>query len=167
MTETYVYGFNKYPYNLIGPAAIIWHADIPEPNMPQAPAVTRGTKARGKGKGKEKATSADNPQQRTRIVWIRVHPSITDKVHEALRVSTSFALEAVKQAGRITEVEIADLREHFNVFEIMGPKSSQVIKGALKPVLEDKREEFKKVAVILYCQTLLTDDHHQVLECTG
>ena len=144
MTETHVYGFNKYPYGLIGPATIIWHADTLEPNMSQAPAITRGAKARGKGKGKEKAASADNPQQRTRIVWIRVHPSITQNVHEALRVSTSFALEAVKQAGRIAAVEIADLREHFNVFEIMGPKASQVIKGALKPV-DDKREDFKKV----------------------
>lgn len=41
---------------------------------------------------------------------------------------------------------MADLREHFNVFEIMGPKSSQVIKGALRPV-DDQRGEFRKVCL--------------------
>lgn len=42
---------------------------------------------------------------------------------------------------------MADLREQFNVFEIMGPKASQVLKGALKPA-DDKREDFKKVCVL-------------------
>ncbi len=41
---------------------------------------------------------------------------------------------------------MADLREHLNVYEIMGPKASQIIKGALKPV-DDKREDFRKVCV--------------------
>ncbi|TBU44510.1 POP1-domain-containing protein [Dichomitus squalens] len=142
-TETYIYEFNKYPYGLIGPATIMWHADAPGPNGPQAPAIIRGTNAKGKGDGKEKEVPWVDPERRIRIVWIRVHPSITEEVHEALRVSTAFALDAAKQTGRTAEVEIADLREHFNVFEIMGPKASQVIKGALKPV-DDKRDEFKR-----------------------
>ena len=69
---------------------------------------------------------------------------MVEDAHEALRLSTSFALDSTKEAGRVAEVEIADLREHFNIFEIVGPKSSQVIKGALKPV-DDKRADFKKV----------------------
>ena len=100
-----------------------------------------------------------------------MHPSVFHEVYIELRDATSFTLEKVKKSAQDGEpeviVEMADLRKRLNVFEIMGPKSSQVIKGALKHVLEDKREEFRKVAVILYCQTLLTDDHHQVLECTG
>ncbi|KAI1793285.1 POP1-domain-containing protein [Ganoderma leucocontextum] len=139
--DTHIYEYNKYPYNLIGPATIIWHADAPEP---RPPAITRGQNSNGKGKGKDKDTEVvDAQQQRTRMVWVRVHPSITEDVHEVLRISLSFALDVVKQAGRVTEAEMADLREHFNMFEIIGPKASQVIKGALKPV-DDKRGEFKK-----------------------
>ncbi|RPD62234.1 POP1-domain-containing protein [Lentinus tigrinus ALCF2SS1-7] len=139
--ETYIYGYNKYPYNLIGPATVLWHAistDAP-------PVIQRGSgKGKGKGKGKEKETApATDTQQRIRTVWIRVHPSITEEAHDALRLSASFALDGAKQVGRVAAIEMADLREHFNVFEIMGPKSSQVIKGALRPV-DDKREDFKK-----------------------
>lgn len=75
-----------------------------------------------------------------------------------LRTAASFALEAAKQAGipsdKAYEVQIANLREHVNVFEIMGPKSSQVIKGAMKPVAEDTRDEFKNACnnfEDLYC----------------
>ncbi|KAI0714000.1 POP1-domain-containing protein [Cerioporus squamosus] len=139
--ETYIYGYNKYPYNLIGPATVLWHAISAD-----APSVIKRGSGKGKGKsnGKEKETpSTTDAQQRTRVVWIRVHPSITGEVHDALRLSASFALDKAKQIGRIAEVEMADLREHFNVFEIMGPKSSQVIKGALRPV-SDQRGDFKK-----------------------
>ena len=137
--DTYIYDYNKYPYKLIGPAMILWHAYASDSDPMPNPAKT------SKGKGKEKATvSSDESKQRTRVVWLRVHPSVTEQAHEALRVSASFALDSAKQTGRVAEVEIADLREHLNVFEIMGPKSSQVIKGALRPV-DDDRANFKKV----------------------
>ena len=133
-----------------------------------APGSSKGRKRKGKSREKADAVLSSPP---TRLVWIKVHPSVFHEVYIELRDATSFTLEKVKKSAQDGEpeviVEMADLRKRLNVFEIMGPKSSQVIKGALKPVLEDKREEFKKVAVILYCQTLLTDDHHQVLECTG
>lgn len=65
---------------------------------------------------------------------------------------TSYTLEAVKLAAPpndpVVQVEIADLRECLNVFEIMGAKSSQVIKGALRPVADDKRQELKKVSAV-------------------
>ena len=80
-----------------------------------------------------------------------VHPSVFERVFVELRTAASFALEAAKEAARPSdptyEVQVADLREQLNVFEIMGPKSSQVIKGSLKPVVEDSREEFKKVII--------------------
>ncbi|KAI0688915.1 POP1-domain-containing protein [Earliella scabrosa] len=136
--DTYIYDYNKYPYKLIGPAMILWHAYASDSDPMPNPAKT------SKGKGKDKATvSSDESKQRTRVVWVRVHPSVTEQAHEALRVSASFALDSAKQTGRVAEVEIADLREHLNVFEIMGPKSSQVIKGALRPV-DDNRADFKK-----------------------
>ena len=78
------------------------------------------------------------------------HPAVFDEVFSALQTSASVTLDAIRQSSGATiaastEIEIADLREHVNVFEIMGPKSNQVLKGALTPA-EDKREEFKKVS---------------------
>ena len=142
--ETFIYGYNKYPYNLIGPATVLWHAVSAD----GPPAIQRGGdkgKGKSKGKGKEKET-ATNPQQRIRTVWVRVHPSVTEEVHDALRMSASFTLDGAKQTGRVAEVEMADLREQFNVFEVMGPKSSQVIKGALRPVA-DQRADFNQVCL--------------------
>ena len=46
---------------------------------------------------------------------------------------------------RRKKVEVVDLRGKFNIFELMGPKSSQVIKGALTPVPGDDREELNQV----------------------
>ncbi|KAI0631997.1 POP1-domain-containing protein [Trametes polyzona] len=135
--ETYVYAYGAYPHGLIAPATILWQADSanPDPNPVD----------KGKGKGKEKAESSSNtdPGQQTRTVWVRVHPAATAEVHHALRRAASSALDSAKQAGRKVEVDMADLREQFNVFEIMGPQASQVLKGALKPV-DDNREDFKK-----------------------
>jgi ribonuclease P/MRP protein subunit POP1 len=104
-------------------------------------------KKKPKSKGKSKAGPSE-PDVRT--VWIRSHPVAFSEVFSALQLSASVTLDAIKQSSSTTqsprtEVEIADLREQVNVFEIMGPKSSQVLKGALTPVGEDKREEFKKV----------------------
>ena len=154
--ETYLYGYNKYPYNLIGPATVLWHADPSLVASAQPSAISRGKQGKGKGKQKAAAEEQNDPKHRTRVVWVRVHPTVTELAHEAIRLSASFALGAAKQAGRKAEVEIADLREQFNIFDIVGPKSSQVIKGALKPV-DDKREDFKKVASYYYSWFTLTD----------
>jgi len=102
-------------------------------------------KPQNKGKNKAEPSELDG-----RTVWIRSHPAAFSEVFSALQISASVILDAIKQSSSTTqspqtEVEIADLREQVNVFEIMGPKSSQILKGALAPVGEDKREEFKKV----------------------
>lgn len=97
-------------------------------------------------KGKERETP---PAELARTVWVWVHPSVYDAVYVQMRVAASFALEQAQEAkpGRLLpfKLEMADLREQVNVFEIMGPKSSQVIKGALRPLLGDDRAEFKQV----------------------
>ncbi|KAI0373884.1 POP1-domain-containing protein [Pilatotrama ljubarskyi] len=142
--ETHVYGYTTYPHNLIAPATVLWQADAGMPNSSNAPEGS-SSKNKGKGKAKEKAAppASSDPQQRLRVVWIRIHPSVTAEVHRVLRLAASYVLDSAKQAGRVARVEMADLREQFNVFEIMGPKASQVIKGALKPV-DDKRGDFAK-----------------------
>ena len=86
----------------------------------------------------------------TRLVWICFHPSVYQQVHETLAEAAINLLAEIKEATTSEakyDVEIADLRKQLNIFEIMGPKSSQVIKGALRPVMDDKRPEFRKVCM--------------------
>lgn len=73
-----------------------------------------------------------------RTLWIQCHPAPFSTVYAALHTSISDALEQL-QAGSPTSapvegVEMADLRGRVNVFDIVGPRSSQVLHGALHPV---------------------------------
>jgi hypothetical protein len=82
-----------------------------------------------------------------RTVWFICHPSIFESAFRSLIVSSSFAVEAsVSDNKRKHKVEVFDLRGKFNIFELMGPKSSQVIKGTLTPAFDDESEEFSQVS---------------------
>ena len=87
--------------------------------------------------------------ERTRVVWVRCHPLFAKEALVALKKAISLTLEAfnvsTQHKDKSYTVEVTDLRGEFNIFEIMGPKSSQVIKGALSPIPEGRRDEFKKV----------------------
>lgn len=167
--DTHVYKPESYPFDLIAPITIIWKPtprdiglDSTEPQnatTTTTPSVSQNKK-RSKNKGKDKGKDANvgqtyaappsSPDPGARTVWIRSHPGVFDDVFSALQTSASMTLEAIKKSSTAesssAEVEIADLRENVNVFEIMGPKANQVLKGALSPVGEDKREEFGKVS---------------------
>ena len=132
--DTHIYKRGSYPLGLIAPITVLWR---PLPPVRKGQAATTS-------KGKEQP---NEPAESQRTLWIWAHPSVFEEVYGELRTAASFALETFKKMNPSTrcEVEIADLREQLNVFEIMGPKSSQVIKGALRPVPEDTREEFKTV----------------------
>ena len=152
--DTHLYKRDAYPLDLIAPATILWR---PAVNTPQAAPISTNqrisqrAKQRGttRGKGKEKDSLAAQVPEDQRVVWVWVHPSVFEEVFKELRVCVSLVLEKIKIANPSSQnsinVEIADLRQHLNVFEIMGPKSSQVIRGALKPVFEEGRDDFKKV----------------------
>lgn len=119
--EALLYMPNSYPYDLVGPVTIIWRP----------------------------ATSLDSgdPGHSTRTAWFICHPSIFESAFRSLVVSSSFAVEAsVSGNKRKHKVEVLDLRGKFNIFELMGPKSSQVIRGALAPVFHDQSEEFTRVS---------------------
>jgi ribonuclease P/MRP protein subunit POP1 len=127
----------------------------------------RKRKRKGKSKGKEKEReqetqpaqgsnqemhthSSQEDTDNSRIVWIHSHPAAFDNVFSTLQSTASLSIDAIRRGSKEPieeplDVELEDLRGQVNVFEIMGPKSSQVIKGALTPVAEDKRDEFKKV----------------------
>lgn len=111
--RTHIYVPGSYPYDLIGPATIFWRPQIPKP-------VDTIQNEDG-GKESEKRT-----------VWIQIHPSVYDECYAALRASASVVLQQALSSGLEEEnIEIADLRGQLNIFEITGPKSSQVLKGAL------------------------------------
>lgn len=119
---------NSYPYDLIGPVAILWR-----------PTVSRDT---------------DNLVYSPRTVWVICHPSIFESAFRSLTVSSSFAIEGSESPDlRRNKVEIVDLRGKFNIFELMGPKSSQIIKGALNPILDGESEELKQVSPLPYFAT--------------
>lgn len=56
---------------------------------------------------------------------------------------------AQSSSKKEVEIEVADLRDQFNIFELVGPKASQVIHGALTPVENEERDDLKKVCVPL------------------
>ena len=84
-----------------------------------------------------------------RTVWIRCHPAIFSSVHSTLKQAVSSTLDSLKKSPKHSQnsyaVEVIDLRDSINVFEITGPKSSQVIFGALTPTIANHSGEFKKV----------------------
>lgn len=150
-----MYKHASYPLALLGPLTIIWQPVSPEGNSPrtQEPLAQPGKRKRkGKGKVKVKEKQTDDsaspePSNGPRVIWTRCHPSIFEDVFESLRTSASYVLEQSKKKGPQVhaEIEIADLRGCINAFEIMGPMSSQVIKGVLSPVGNDDRKDVKKV----------------------
>ncbi|KAJ7134557.1 NUC188 domain-containing protein [Mycena epipterygia] len=158
--DTHIYEPGQYPFGLIGPATIFWQPISPSsksavPNNISEDATqasTTGSQKRGKGKGKAKEPSDKSldPDAVRRTVWVRSHPATSEQVFAALRTSASLALDAARKAAppgtQIDDigVELEDLSGQINAFEIMGPKSNQVLKGALTPVSQDAREDFNK-----------------------
>lgn len=157
--NTHIYRSESYPFDLISPITVIWHpvqigGDAPNPDAPTASDEGEPDSLKRKrkkmAKGKEAASNlATEELEAPRVVWIRCHPSTYNDAYIALQHSASFALEFFKKpagsADKDYTVHILDQRHRVNVFEIMGPKSSQVIRGALKPVSDDKRQEFREV----------------------
>ncbi|KAJ7645420.1 ribonucleases P/MRP protein subunit POP1-domain-containing protein [Mycena polygramma] len=155
--DTHIYEPAQYPFGLIGPATIFWRPTPKPPDAqdtPQAstqPAVVGSQKrAKGKGKAKETPSVPLDPDTVHRTAWIRTHPGTSDKVFAALRTSALLVLDAarktVPQGTQLDDlgIELEDLSGQINAFEIMGPKSNQVLKGALSPVSQESREDFKK-----------------------
>ena len=149
--DTHMYQRGTYPFGLVAPITVLW-----QPAQPSTSSGGKQSKPTNKtsnsksdtSKGKQRETSVE---EQHRVTWIWAHPSVFEQVYVELRTAVSFVLEAVAKTKNPSEkpyeVQVADLREKVNVFEIMGPKSSQIIRGALKPV-DDARDEFKKVTKV-------------------
>ncbi|KAF5338928.1 hypothetical protein D9611_008747 [Ephemerocybe angulata] len=129
--ETHAYEPGSYPLGLIAPLSIFWQ-----------PATTSTDI---KGKGKETDASAPNSQENDRAIWLRYHPAVRQQMLSALQKAASTYLARKKEEGiESVEIQICDLKDQINVFEIMGPQASQVIRGVLNAVPGDPREEFKQ-----------------------
>ncbi|KAG8931892.1 hypothetical protein FRC02_001977 [Tulasnella sp. 418] len=109
--ETYAYGAGTFPFQLISPITVMW---------------------------KPLGESGEENETNERVVWVRVHPASFQLVHEQLRKAISAALQALQSqegsepSAKRETIEIADLRNDINAFEIIGPRSNQVLAGALK-----------------------------------
>ncbi|KIK69651.1 hypothetical protein GYMLUDRAFT_212368 [Collybiopsis luxurians FD-317 M1] len=134
VSKTFIYEPNAYPHGLICPIHVMWRA-----RLPVNPVMSKSQK----GKGKEKQAQSDSLKD-LRTVWIRFHPCVFSEVFSALRTSISYVLEVSRKQGSEVEIELADIRGDIGIFEIMGPKSNQVLRGALSPVMAGAGDEFKK-----------------------
>lgn len=121
------------------------------PNKPSNAAdAPKSKKGKGKGKEKEKELSQLPIDRDFRTIWIRFHPAVVDKVLSALSASTSQVLDILKQKGSIVNVELANITGEVGIFEIMGPKSNQVLRGALSPVIAGMCDDFQRVCVTIF-----------------
>ncbi|KAG9045755.1 hypothetical protein FS837_005712 [Tulasnella sp. UAMH 9824] len=108
--DTHIYEVARYPFGLICPCTLIW--------MPNDAA----------GRDIETTDSAA-----TRVVWLHVHPSVFLEVHRTVRTAASDVSDTSHQ---VSQIEITDLRDSINAYEIVGPRASQVLTGALKATKE-------------------------------
>jgi ribonuclease P/MRP protein subunit POP1 len=135
---------------------------------------------RGKGKEKEVAVEpATKPGPDTqRTLWIRVHPSAWQDVWDVVQGSASFVLDGLRQektshvntdeivnkesVGTSEDpkaeesIDLMDLRSQVNCFELMGPLSSQVIRGAMTLANGDDRTMLRDVSILHELESLLT-----------
>ncbi|KAJ4491245.1 NUC188 domain-containing protein [Lentinula edodes] len=138
--KTHIYAPNRYPLGLICPITVMWKS---RPSIISKPLEEASKSKKGKGKDKQKEVPPEAGDN-MRVLWIYFHPSMYDEVFSALRTSTSQTLEAAGSQGVIVDVELIDIRGEVGIFEIMGPKSNQVLRGSLSPVMAQASDDFKK-----------------------
>ncbi|TFK70360.1 POP1-domain-containing protein [Pluteus cervinus] len=139
--ETHIYRPGGYPFGYVAPIMVIWKAN-PIVSQDTETQKKSKTSSNDKGKGKEKGTPSADLEK---VVWIRIHPSVSGEIKTILQSTISAVLENhQKEGGVVVEIQMSELRDEVNVFEILGPKSNQVMRGALKPIPQDRREDFVK-----------------------
>lgn len=125
-----MYKLGEYPFDLICPIEILW-----KPSK----------ESTGKNSNDKRPAQNSSPTPKTRVVWIRCHPAAFGDVFSNIQSSISSVLQ--KSGTQRIDVELTDLRDCFNIFEIIGPKSSQVVTGALTPLKDQLAGEFKQVGL--------------------
>ncbi|KAE9383432.1 POP1-domain-containing protein [Gymnopus androsaceus JB14] len=143
--KTHIYEPNAYPFGLICPITVMWKAN---PSSKPSVAANAASKAKSKkGKGKEKQVQPEPPSNKDkdiRTIWIRSHPAAVDEVFSALSDSISQVMNTYGEKGIIVDIELENITGAVGIFEIMGPKSNQVLRGALSPVMSKAGDEFQR-----------------------
>lgn len=121
MAEVTLHRYREWPAGMIGPAEILWQP--------------RPTSNTGDRKGKRKQVGNPVEDACKRHLWIRIHPSIFDETYKTLvkAISSYYQRPDARSADRGVGVEMKDLRGAMNSFEIMGPRSMQILEGILDP----------------------------------
>ena len=116
--------------------------------------VTDKSNDKGKGKSKSSETSDQGPEPVSgRVLWIRCHALLYEEAFGALYDAINAVIAEIDSESQSPKkeppatIEMIDLRNQFNIFDFMGPKTSQVIKGALSPINADNRPEFRAVSL--------------------
>ena len=134
-------------------------------------------KKRKRSKGKEKAAVEESEPatmkpalpDALRTVWVRIHPSAWQDAWDTVKEASSLTLNEYSQLQSLISgegskdipeatIEIVDLRTYINCFEVMGPKSTQIIKGVFKLVNGDGRPAVREVRVVIKTQTIYLTD---------
>ncbi|KAG8735621.1 hypothetical protein FRC10_010354, partial [Ceratobasidium sp. 414] len=104
--STHLYETDSWPKGLVAPVTILWRPSVSRP------------------KSSESSSTVQNPSagQETRTLWIRVHPASLGRVIESLKSAHKQILTS--------QLEIADLSGDLNAFELVGPRTNQIIHGA-------------------------------------
>lgn len=163
--NTHLYKWHSYPFDLIAPVTIIWRPlpldDTSQSSLSDAEGAGVANESKT-SKGKENIASSSSPKTKTapsikRTLWVRVHPSAWVEVWDTLKEACSHTLEEFRkeqegnaeQSSDVPEesIELIDLRSRVNCFEIMGPKSSQVLKGVLSVIDREERKPFHEVCL--------------------
>ncbi|KAF8527485.1 ribonucleases P/MRP protein subunit POP1-domain-containing protein [Hysterangium stoloniferum] len=158
--ETHLYKPGAYPFGLIAPVTVMWkpvdvihtNSDLGVASNKDSSAVESTSKTSKKSKGKRKEdsvlqTSTKPDPNASRTFWLRVHPSAWSEAWSAVRQAASLTLEDTCKEKETEEevVDLIDLRSQVNCFELTGPRSSQVFKGAITPVAgQNERSVFQQ-----------------------
>ncbi|KAG5220738.1 Ribonucleases P/MRP protein [Salix suchowensis] len=135
----------QYPLGLACPITIIWKP-LALPNQTVTPEDNAQDKSAENIEETRRANHPSPEPDSKRTVWLMVHPCVFDTAFGIIQLCASLTLARLKETGNTsTEIEIADLRTQLNIFEIMGPKSNQVIKGALSPAAAGQKDDFTSV----------------------
>lgn len=127
VAEVLVYQPESFPRGLIGPAEILW----------------------------QPLTQDKNPHNDALRIWIRVHPSIFDQVFSTLKAVSGNILAEENLSKRVQALQLRDLRGELESFEIMGPKSGEVLRRVLRLCKSEKgvKSKVSQIIIVAFCAT--------------
>lgn len=121
LAEVTLHRYREWPAGMIGPAEILWR--------PRPPSTTSDRK----GKRKQVGNPVEDDVGQQKHLWIRIHPAIFDETYQNLvkAITSYYQRPEARALDRGSGIEMKDVRGSMNSFEIMGPRSIQILQGIL------------------------------------